>query len=90
MTADIARHSDCTEAHISLRIASGLVEMKLADNGRGFDTAMKSSGHGLGSMAMRVGSIGGTLEVVSGPGSGTAVSLRVPLAHRRAMRWGRE
>jgi len=80
---NIVKHSGCTDVAIDLQMTRGLVEMKLADNGSGFDVSAKSAGHGLASMSARALSVGGALEVTSRPGEGTVMVLRVPLAPRR-------
>lgn len=62
--------------------ADGLV-IEVADDGRGFDPGVVPAGHlGLASMAQRAEALGGRIEVVSRPGSGTRV--RAYLAPRPA------
>ena len=54
---------------------------EVADDGPGFDTASSAdSGHGFINMRDRMGSFGGTLQVVSAPGAGTTVRGSLPLA----------
>jgi PAS domain S-box-containing protein len=78
---NMVKHSGCTEASVEFRIAEGELLLKLSDNGKGFDTARDSDGHGLMSMRDRTRGLGGRLEIVSGPEQGTCTTLRVPLSH---------
>jgi PAS domain S-box-containing protein len=76
---NMVKHSGCSEAWIELSFAEGMLRLRLRDNGRGFDTARESEGHGLVSMRDRAEGIGGTLELRSQPNGGTTISLQVPL-----------
>ena len=84
-----ARHSGCTEVDLKLRLADGWLDLTIADNGRGFDLQHASRGHGLASMRRRSEDLGGGLEVDSGPGRGTTVHLRAPLARPSQPFWKR-
>ena len=48
--------------------------LSVTDNGVGFETSLKSDGHGLMSLKRRAHRLKGTLEVTSGPGVGTTVT----------------
>jgi Signal transduction histidine kinase len=76
---NIARHSECTQADIEFKGQGGWLVLKLKDNGKGFDTSRSFDGNGLVSMGRRAERLGGTLEVVSRNGEGTAVTLKTPL-----------
>jgi ligand-binding sensor domain-containing protein/two-component sensor histidine kinase len=76
---NIARHSECAQADIELKGQGGWLVLKLRDNGNGFDTSRLFDGNGLVSMSRRAERLGGTLEVVSCSGEGTALTLRTPL-----------
>jgi ligand-binding sensor domain-containing protein/signal transduction histidine kinase len=76
---NIARHSECAQADIVFKGQGGWLELKLRDNGQGFDTSQSFEGQGLLSMVRRAERLGGTLEVISGKGEGTAVRLKTPL-----------
>ncbi len=59
------------------------------DDGRGFDVAAAQAGRsprGLGLIGMRerLHALGGTMKIVSSPGEGTEISLRVPVEDSRA------
>jgi signal transduction histidine kinase len=55
----------------------GLV-LDVRDDGRGFDPEAPTAGHGLAVMRERAAYAGGRLVVVSRPGAGTAIRVRVP------------
>lgn len=74
---NVARHSDAETVAVDLSAAPGGVELRVADDGRGFASA-GSQGLGLDGMAERARLVGGELDVRSAPGAGTRVTLRVP------------
>ncbi|HZN10132.1 MAG TPA: PAS domain S-box protein, partial [Blastocatellia bacterium] len=76
---NMLRHAGCTEADVELTFADGRLKLRLSDNGRGFETARGSDGHGLASMRDRAAGIGGQLALRSRPGHGTTLELDVPL-----------
>ncbi|HYW70773.1 MAG TPA: two-component regulator propeller domain-containing protein, partial [Pyrinomonadaceae bacterium] len=78
---NIARHSEGTKASVDLRLENGLLSLVVSDNGKGLDPTPASDGHGLNSMRARAERLGGSFEVVS-EGSGTRISLSVPVEHR--------
>jgi signal transduction histidine kinase len=66
-------------ATVTLREEDGTLCFGVRDDGVGFDVEHGKRGAGFTNMRDRVGAIGGSLEVESVPGSGTAVSGIVPL-----------
>ena len=55
------------------------VELRIVDNGRGFDADNVPPGHlGLSIMHERAQAVGGELVVRAAPAHGTALTLRVP------------
>lgn len=86
---NIARHSACTEARVEMRIESRWLTVRIADNGRGFDPAQMSDGHGLTSMRARAKELSGELRIISGSGNGAVVVFTVPLAAGTSHRDGR-
>jgi len=80
------RHSSCTAVRASLSLENGQLLLQVSDNGTGIPLNDKDdgrgSGHGLKSMRKRAADLGGSLEVTSQSGSGTKISLRVPLGRK--------
>jgi signal transduction histidine kinase len=67
---------------VSGRDDGGVLEIEVADDGAGFDTASVPAGHGFTNMQDRLGALGGSMSVTSGPGRGTTVRLRIPSSPR--------
>jgi signal transduction histidine kinase len=74
------KHAGATEVRLSLERSGEDVMLAIQDNGRGFDTTGSFPGHlGLHSMRERVVRCGGTLAIESAAGTGTTISVRMPL-----------
>jgi len=74
-----AQHSGASHIDFDLQIfPSHGVELRVSDDGRGFDTRRATSGLGLGGMAERARLVGGELAIRSEPGHGTRVRLYIP------------
>lgn len=65
-------HSNCTEIYLNAKVIGRKLEMKLSDNGNGFEK-VNGSGNGLGNMENRAELIGGKLYINSSLGKGTTV-----------------
>lgn len=79
-----AKYAQATQIDINLVRDQSQLTMTIADNGQGFDADKvaglpESATFGLANMRERALLIGGSLLVSSRPGSGTTVTLRVPL-----------
>lgn len=84
---NIARHAQADEAMIALRIEAGDVLLEVADDGRG---GVAANGNGLAGMRERVAALGGSLQIDSPRGSGTRLTVRVPLGQGEAAPQQRE
>jgi ligand-binding sensor domain-containing protein/signal transduction histidine kinase len=80
------RHSGGTAVEIEFKLEHGWLVLSLSDNGHGFDLERAADGNGVKSMKQRAKSIEGELRVITTPGEGTTVLLRVPLDHYRWFR----
>lgn len=80
------RHANASEVLVGLREAYGVVELRIADNGGGFDAdgiaLHPQRGIGLRNMTERMEAIGGSLHIASTPG-GTVVLARLPFNPQR-------
>jgi signal transduction histidine kinase len=65
---------------VSIVQRNGSVDVRVRDDGEGFEPDQPASGFGLAGMRERVALAGGDLEIDSAPGRGTAVRARFPLA----------
>jgi signal transduction histidine kinase len=70
-------HSQATSVDIVIRGAGDAVEVRVADDGVGFDPAAVPVGAGIASMRSSVAVVDGTVTVSSSPGEGTSVTARV-------------
>ncbi len=79
---NVVRHARAGCIWITLQGAAGFVELKITDNGAGFDTnaAHAPEHQGLRNMSDRALALGGCLTIQSEPGGGATVSARVPVA----------
>jgi signal transduction histidine kinase len=76
---NVAKHSGASEVQLTLRSQPGHLEMRIADDGRGFDANGVSPDHlGLGIMRERAEGIGARMTVASEPGEGTEVIVVWP------------
>jgi PAS domain S-box-containing protein len=82
--ANVARHADATAVRVRAERDGTMVALEVTDDGVGFDPEAAreraaATGHlGLRSMAERIQTAGGSLEIASRPGEGTRVLLRLP------------
>ena len=76
---NIIRHSGCKNVEAVLRIERSMINLKLSDDGHGFDAANMDHGHGLDSMRRRAEKLGGQFELTSSTGAGTQITLSAPL-----------
>jgi NarL family two-component system sensor histidine kinase LiaS len=78
--SNVLRHSKATKVHIRLVIRGQYVHLKIIDDGIGFDESQtKMSSYGLKSISERANEIGGIGEVLSLPGKGTQINVKVPI-----------
>jgi signal transduction histidine kinase len=82
--SNVSKHAAALHVDIRVRSVDNHFEVKIADDGCGFDAlayyqgGMQTEGHGLAVMRERAESIGGKLRVISMPGRGTEVQVEVP------------
>jgi PAS domain S-box-containing protein len=83
---NVARHANATAVQASLVLGKHRLALVVHDNGKGFDAsfALKRGSPGLLGMSERAHLIGGDLKVSSAPGSGTTVTVHVPLGDPRS------
>ncbi|MBP0030432.1 sensor histidine kinase [Roseofilum sp. Guam] len=76
---NVARHSEATRVQVYLMEASGMVCLRLQDNGQGFERNLNSTGFGLRGMQDRIQAIGGRFEIKSASGKGCQVEADIPI-----------
>ncbi len=74
------KYSEAKTAELRLAFVGDDFVIMLRDHGRGFAAGeRRGSGHGTRNIVARAEALGGRAEIVSAPGQGTTVTLRVPL-----------
>ena len=78
---NVAKHAQAGNVLLRLVARAGMLQLQVADDGRGCDPAraLQAGGSGLGGMRERLRLHGGRLEVHSSPGGGTRIRAVVPL-----------
>ncbi|MGE5214186.1 MAG: ATP-binding protein [Nitrospirota bacterium] len=82
---NVAKHSGATHVAVVLHRTADQVQAIIEDNGRGFDSgAAAQSGNGSGRLGLlgiqeRLGTVDGSLNVESAPGSGATLIVRIPI-----------
>lgn len=83
--ANILKHSQAREAVVAAGREGEELFVRILDNGKGFDPqAIVSSNarrrsFGLTNISKRAEILGGKAEIISSPGQGTSISIRIPL-----------
>jgi len=78
--SNVRKHAAANSVRVRLTFppdGPGSAEVEVVDDGLGFDPT-QASGFGLRGMRSRVEQVGGTLEIASGPGLGTRVTVSLP------------
>jgi signal transduction histidine kinase len=78
---NVAKYAGATAVRVSMLPVDGCLEIRVVDDGRGFDpqVAESANGHGLQGMRFRVKACGGDLHIRSALGQGTSVVATLPL-----------
>ncbi|HKY71355.1 MAG TPA: ATP-binding protein [Nitrospira sp.] len=75
---NIRKHANARHVHVRLSGGENQVELRVSDDGSGFNFAEKKQGLGLTSMQERVRPLRGHVSIDSQPGRGTTVVVKVP------------
>lgn len=84
---NVARHAQAKQVDITLTHAAHQLQLRIDDNGQGFDlnAAMAGQSFGLLFMRERVLTLGGHVAIDTAPGQGTRVSIAIPLTRAQQM-----
>lgn len=85
---NVSRHAQATQVKLDLTItAAGMLSLEVSDNGKGTSRSdlHKTHSFGLRGLHERANTVGGWLDVSSGP-TGTTLILAVPLKHKTTMK----
>ena len=76
---NVQKYAEASRAQVRLAQSDGFLSVAVSDDGRGFDPDTAKRGSGLQNMEDRLDALGGTVEIVSAPGSGATVTVRLPI-----------
>jgi signal transduction histidine kinase len=84
---NIRKHAQASGVTLSAFERDGAVILEVRDNGRGFapEETQPASQYGLRSMRERAESIGADFQIISTPGAGTTVRLRIPIREKASL-----
>ncbi len=77
--SNIVKHAKASEANVQLLGNVDQVNLVIQDDGCGFDMEGNTKGNGLNNMKERAAILNGTVEIVSKPGEGTTIAVKIPL-----------
>jgi signal transduction histidine kinase len=87
---NVLKHSGATQVKVAMSADAREFELKVTDNGRGFDAEAQPAangeggggrrGNGLRNMRQRLAALGGDFRVASTVGEGTTVTMRIKLS----------
>ncbi len=88
---NVLRHAQAEHVWVTLRRDADRVNLRVIDDGQGFDAQLRRSGKhvGLWSMRERVEQLGGQFEVRTAPSKGTVLEAVIPLREEAAETWSR-
>jgi signal transduction histidine kinase len=77
---NVSKHAQASRVSLDLSLAGGVLSLEITDNGRGLsaDDLAKARSFGIRGLHERAGTVGGWVELSSGP-TGTTMILSVPL-----------
>jgi signal transduction histidine kinase len=78
---NVVKHAGATRVQIRLKYDAHAISLEMSDDGKGFEpeAVSQSGGFGLQGIQERVQQLGGILQIESALGSGTRLSVRIPL-----------
>jgi len=79
MLHNVVKHAEATKVEIALTKTNGVLQLEVADNGKGFGDGKAGNGSGLKSMRARSEELNGKLEIESQPELGTRVTLNAKI-----------
>lgn len=73
------KYASPSKISVSLVRRQDMIELKITDNGLGFDPSVTRKGNGLENMNNRAKEMGGSTGIISEPGAGTTIVCRIPV-----------
>ena len=79
---NIVKHAEATEVKTTITFSDNTFEIRIADNGKGFDTTTPKNGkggNGLKNICERLKAIGGKCDIFSKKNEGTTIVLSISI-----------
>ena len=76
---NVLKHAQAGQIWVTLEGKDGKLRLEIRDDGCGFDPDQSGHGIGLAGMRERVNELGGTIHIISEPGTGTTLQVEVPV-----------
>lgn len=83
--ANVQKHAQATDVQVTLSYMEDVVHLDVQDNGLGLNGRSPfpfPGGFGLTAMRQRVIQLGGTVEIESEPGTGTTITVSIPVRRK--------
>jgi PAS domain S-box-containing protein len=82
MLTNVVRHAGAASIRVEVQTDAASMMLRVTDDGRGFDVSRLAHPESLGLLGMRERALmlGASVKIDSEPGTGTTVTLRIPLA----------
>lgn len=77
--ANALKHADADRIRVDVRHEGDMLRIRVIDDGIGFDPAAERRAGGVVHLRDRVNALGGSLQLLSRPGEGTAITALLPL-----------
>lgn len=77
--SNILKYAKAKLAEIVIERKGNVIQLRVKDNGKGFDTSVKKDGIGLENIKRRVSVLGGETKIISSPGHGCEIIVSIPL-----------
>jgi signal transduction histidine kinase len=79
---NIHKYAKATEVEIKFFDDEKVLLVEINDNGIGFNPSAKTNGIGLQNLQSRIAKLKGKVEIISAPGYGTKIRMKIPLCSK--------
>ena len=80
---NVAKHAEARSVTVELAESNGCLQLRVSDDGEGFDAAKIFAGSGLRNLRERFENAGGSFKVSSSSGQGTKLTATLPLQNSK-------
>jgi signal transduction histidine kinase len=82
--SNVSRHAKAQTCTVRLRLQDGAAQLRMEDDGVGFDPTEQVGRNGLRNLRERVARLGGRLQIESAPNAGSVLQIEIPLLSARS------